>query len=168
MALSEMLLPEFDQEMQSTRKFLECVPEDKFSWKPHEKSFSLRDLATHVVNVPSWVGLTLFAESFDIAPTDSDPFHVDPIESVEQALMLFDNNVSTGRQALADVTDEQLSGPWTLLSGGREVFTMPKLAVYRSMIMNHLIHHRAQLGVYLRLNDVPVPAVYGPTADGAE
>lgn len=168
MSLSEMLVPEFDQEMQNTRKFLESLPEDRFDFRPHEKSLSLQDLASHIINVPTWIGLTVNADSFDVAPEGGERFHVDPIESVSDALALFDRNVSEALDVLTGATDEQLSGPWTLLSGGNEMFTMPKMAVYRSMIMNHFIHHRAQLGVYLRMNDVPVPAVYGPTADSAE
>ena len=162
--LSESLLPEFDQEMAGTRKILERVPEDKLSWKPHAKSFSMAALATHVAEIPRWGFFTLAQDSFDQAAPGA-PQPPPPAASRKELLELFDGNIARFRAALAAAEDAHLLAPWSLLKGKQNIFTMPRLAVLRSMIMNHGIHHRAQLGVYLRLNDVPVPAIYGPSAD---
>jgi uncharacterized damage-inducible protein DinB len=165
MNISELLLPELDQESASTRKVLSALPADKLDWKPHEKSMSFRGLATHVANMPKWAVMTIDADSFDIAPSGEDATHEEAVTSVEHALKMFDENVAAARTAIAGTNDEHLMAPWTLMSGGGTLFTMPRYSVVRSMIMNHLIHHRAQLGVYMRLNDMPMPSTYGPTAD---
>ncbi len=165
MALSESLLPEFDHEMANTRKTLERVPEDKFDWKPHEKSMTLGNLATHLATLPSWVGFTINETSIDIAPVGGEPMKNEPATSRQEVLERFDESVNAAREAIAGASDEQLFVEWSLLSGGHTVLTMPRVAVLRSFVMNHNIHHRAQLGVYLRLNDVPVPSIYGPSAD---
>jgi uncharacterized damage-inducible protein DinB len=165
MPLSHTLLPEFDQEMAHARKTLERVPEDKMSWKPHERSMTMGRLATHVAEVPGWGTITIHQDSFDLAPPGAPPYKAQILESRQAILELFDRNVAASREALSKTTDEQFMRRWTLLMGGNTVFTMSRIAVFRSMIMNHLIHHRAQLGVYLRMNDVPVPAIYGPSAD---
>jgi uncharacterized damage-inducible protein DinB len=165
MAIAEALLPEFDQEMANTRKSLERIPGEKFDWKPHEKSMTLGGLATHIANLPSWTVFTIDQDNFDIAPPGSPPPHLDPVISVQAALDQFEKNVTDARAAIAKCSDERFLRTWSLLAGGETVFTMPRIAVVRSMVMNHLIHHRAQLGVYLRLNDVTVPSLYGPTAD---
>lgn len=165
MPIAQMLLPEFDQEAATTRKVLDRCPEDKYAWKPHEKSFSMAELATHVANVSGWVPLTMSADSFDINPPGAPPYKEEPVTSRAELLKKFDENTAAARAAIASATDEQMRQPWSLLSGGETMFTMPRSAVLRSMIMNHAIHHRAQLTVYLRLNDVPVPSVYGPSAD---
>jgi uncharacterized damage-inducible protein DinB len=164
MAISDALLPEFDHEMANTRKTLERVPDDKFGWKPHEKSSALGDLATHIGNLPSWAVLTVNQEEFDMAP-EGKPVRVPPASSREEILQTFDKNIAAARAAIAGASDEELFKPWTLLSGGNKLFSLPKVAVLRSFVMNHIIHHRAQLGVYLRLNDIPVPSIYGPSAD---
>jgi uncharacterized damage-inducible protein DinB len=164
MGLSEALLPEFDHEMANTRKTLEKVPEDKLDWKPHAKSWSMRELATHLANLPSWTILTFNKDSIDMAEPSGQP-KMEPTNSQKELLETFDKNVSDARDAIAGASDEHFLKPWTLLSGGESIFTMPRVAVLRSFVMNHSIHHRAQLGVYLRLNDVPVPAIYGPSAD---
>ena len=165
MGLAATLLPEFDQEMANTRKCLERVPEDKLDWKPHDKSMSFGEITTHMANLLSWTTLMIEQDSFDIAPPGEDPPRVDPAGSLESALAMFDKNVAVAHTAMKGASDELLLAPWTLLMGGNEVFKMPRVAVFRTMIMNHMIHHRAQLGVYLRLNDVAVPAMYGPSAD---
>lgn len=165
MALNETILPEFEHEMANTRKTLERVPEDKFKWQPHEKSWSLQDLAAHLANLPSWTLHALNEDSIDIAPVDGEPPKMAPINSTKELLETFDKNVSAARKAISHASDEELLQTWTLLSGGEALFTIPKLAVIRNFIMNHTIHHRAQLGVYLRLNDIAVPAIYGPSAD---
>ncbi len=165
MAIADMLLPEFDREMANTRKTLERVPEDKLNWKPHEKSGTMAWLATHLANLPHWTVITLEESSFDMAPAGSPVRLPAPAASRRELIEMFDRNVAAARAAIAGAGDARFMEPWTLLSGGATVFTMPKIAVLRSFVMNHSIHHRAQLGVYLRLNDVPVPGLYGPSAD---
>ncbi|MFB3921849.1 MAG: DinB family protein [Terriglobia bacterium] len=164
MKIAESLLPEFDQEMGNTRKVLERVPEDKLNWKPHSKSFAMGALATHVAMIPGWGTFTLEGDSFDLAaPGAATP--PPPAASRKELLALFDGNVSKFRAALASAEDAAMLAPWSLRNGAATIFTMPRAAVIRTSIMNHCIHHRAQLGVYLRLNDVPVPGLYGPSAD---
>jgi uncharacterized damage-inducible protein DinB len=164
MGLAESMLPEFDHEMANTRKTLERIPEDKLDWRPHEKSATLRGLATHLSNLVSWAVHVVEKDELDAAP-GGQPLRPKPIESAEEALETFDRNVAAARAAIAGAGDEHLMKPWTLLAGGQTIFTQPRAGVLRGMIMNHTIHHRAQLAVYLRLNDVPVPALYGPSAD---
>ena len=165
MSFSEMILPEFDQEMANTRKTLERVPEDQLAWKPHVKSTSLGGLATHLGNIPSWVKNTFEQGELDIAPPGAPPFRLEEAKSRSELLAAFDKNVADARAALKSASDEKWRELWSLLHGGNKIFTMPRAAVMRSFVMNHLIHHRAQLGVYLRLLDVPVPSIYGPSAD---
>ena len=164
MPLSEGLLPEFDHEMANTRKVLERVPEVHLTWKPHEKSMSLGDLATHVASIPGWTTMTLNEEFLDMAAPGA-PGVPPPAASRVALLALFDKGVSEARTALAGAGDACLLGQWSLRKGAQTVFTMPRLAVLRSFILNHGIHHRGQLEVYLRLKDVPLPAIYGPSAD---
>ena len=156
MPISEMLLPEFDHEMANTRKTLERVPEDKFAWKPHQKSTSLGGLATHLANIPSWTKNTFDQDELDIAPPGAPPFRLEEAKSRADLLAAFDKNVASARAALEAASDENWQGKWSLLAGGNKIFTLPRTAVMRGFVMNHLIHHRAQLGVYLRLLDVPV------------
>lgn len=165
MAMSDALLPEFDSETANTRRTLERIPADKLAWKPHEKSMAFVGLATHIANMPGWTTAIIEQDTFDMAPSGGEPVREQPVESVQAALAMFDRNVAAARAALAGASDEHLLKPWALLAGGQTVFEMPRIGVVRSMILNHLIHHRAQLSVYLRLNDVPVPALYGPSAD---
>jgi uncharacterized damage-inducible protein DinB len=165
MALADALLPEFDHEMANTRKTLERVPEDRFDYKPHEKSWAMGGLATHVANLARWPLYVLGRDSLDIAPPGEGPLKVPPAASSAELLETFDANVAASREAIAGASDEHMLSPWSLLKGGNTVLTMPRAAVLRSFVMNHLIHHRAQLGVYLRLNDLPVPSIYGPSAD---
>jgi uncharacterized damage-inducible protein DinB len=165
MSLSEMLLPEFDQEMANTRKTLERVPDDKLDWKPHEKSTTFRGLATHLANLPTWAIHTINLESIDLNPVGAPPMRMTPVNSSAEALETFDQNLNAAREAIAGASDEHLLKPWSLLNGGQTVLTLPRVGVLRGFVMNHNIHHRAQLGVYLRLNDIPVPSIYGPSAD---
>jgi uncharacterized damage-inducible protein DinB len=164
MTLSEMLLPEFDREMANTRKSIERVPDDKLDWQPHAKSTPMRGLITHLANMPTWVGHALGKDEFDVAP-QGVPFRATPVGSTREAVETFDRNVAEARAAIAAADDAAFGSPWSLLQNGQTLMTMPKSVVLRSFVMNHMIHHRAQLGVYLRLNDVPVPSVYGPSAD---
>ena len=161
MTISETLLPEFDQEMLNTRKLLELVPEDKFTWKPHEKSFSLGRLASHVAEMPGWVTVTVNQDSLKLTPGQK-PFNA---ATKVELLTAFDKNISEGRAALATATDEHLGKKWSFFYGDHQVLSQPRTEVLRSMVMNHTIHHRAQLGVYLRLLNVPIPGMYGPSAD---
>ena len=165
MELSEALLPEYDHEMANTRRTLERVPEDKLGWKPHEKSMTMGQLAVHLAEMPGWAIPTIEMESFDVAPPGGPPYQPPQVNSRAEILEIFDNNVAEARATIGGADDGHLEKPWSLLSGGKTVFTMPRIAVLRTLIMNHNIHHRAQLGVYLRLNNVPVPAIYGPSAD---
>jgi uncharacterized damage-inducible protein DinB len=158
------MLPEFDNEMASTRKTLERVPDEKLDWRPHAKSMTMGGLMTHLANLPSWAVYGVKLDELDIAP-GGVPQRAEELHTRADALAAFDRNVAAARAAIAGAADEHLLKPWTLLSNGRTVMTLPRVAVLRGFVMNHMIHHRAQLGVYLRLNDVPVPSVYGPTAD---
>ena len=167
MPLSDALLPEFDQEMANTRKTLERVPEDKFSWKPHTKSGTMLWLASHVANIPSWASYGINQDSLDLEPGGVRPAPPPPIKTRKELLDTFDKNVAAARAAIAAAKDDHLFKPWSLLRNGSTLLKMPRIAVLRSFVMNHLIHHRAQLGVYLRLNDIPVPSIYGPSADEA-
>lgn len=167
MNFSAMLLPEFDHEMANTRKTLERVPDGKFGWKPHDKSMSLGDLASHLANLPTWTNITINQDQFDMAPPDAPAPKNTPAKTQQELLERFDKNVAAARAAIAAASDELFRQPWSFLVGGKVIFTMPRLTVLRNFVMNHNVHHRAQLGVYLRLNDIPVPAVYGPSADEA-
>lgn len=161
MAIRDSLLPELQQEMAVTRRTLERLPEDKFDYKPHPKSFSLGDLAQHLAQLPVWGSMTLKTTDLDV----SGPMPREPITTAAGILAKFDKNLADFTAALSAATDEALLAPWSLKSGAKIHFTMPRLAVIRGMVMNHTVHHRAQLGVYLRMLDVPVPSMYGPTAD---
>lgn len=165
MALSESLLPEFDMEMAGTRKTLQRVPDDKFDFKPHAKSMTLRQLAVHLALFPSWMVDTLDKSSFDYAPVGGEPYKPPEVKSHKDLVEIFDRDTAKARASLKAASDAQLMETWTLLAGGKTIFAMPRIAVLRGMVMNHMIHHRAQLGVYLRLNDIPLPALYGPSAD---
>ena len=151
--------------MANTRKTLERIPDDKLGWKPHEKSMTLGRLSGHIAELPGWAASTINQDSIDIAPVGAPPQQGATAKSRQEALDMFDAKVADARAAIAGVSDEQLMKPWTLLAGGKSLMTMPKIAVLRGFVMNHTIHHRAQLGVYLRLNDIPVPSLYGPSAD---
>jgi uncharacterized damage-inducible protein DinB len=161
MAMKEALLMEYDYEMANTRRALERLPSEKFGWKPHEKSFSMGDLATHIITIPDWAVYTISQDVFDMSP-DSHPAAV---TSTKELLEKFDKNVAHARKALAETQDEHLLKPWTFSVAGKVLFTMPRIQVLRGFVMNHLVHHRGQLTVYMRENNIPVPALYGPSAD---
>jgi uncharacterized damage-inducible protein DinB len=165
MGLSKSLLPEFDHEMANTRKTLERVPHEKFDWKPHEKSMAMGGLATHLSNIPTWAIYTIDQDSLDLAPGGKPLPPAELAKSREDLLALFDSNTSKARTAISGASDADLFKPWMVMSNGNTILTLHKIAVLRSFMMNHMIHHRAQLGVYLRLNDIPVPPIYGPSAD---
>lgn len=163
MSIAQSLLPEFDREMQVTRSLLERVPDDQAQWKPHPKSYSIGDLAAHIANLPNWMIMTIRESEVEINPPGGFPPRI--FGSAAANAATFDRNVATARELLAATSDETMRETWTLASGGKKVLAMPRAAVLRSFVMNHVIHHRGQLSVYLRLLDVPLPEMYGPTAD---
>ncbi len=162
MSIAQNMLGEFDNEMANTRTTLARIPVDKLEWKPDPKSMSLGQLAGHITEMVGWGTMTLTTESLDMNPGEHKPFIP---ASQEQLLSEYDKNLHTLRATLAATSDADMLKTWSLRIGGNVLFSMPRVAVMRSMIMNHLIHHRAQLTVYYRLNGVPVPALYGPSAD---
>ena len=165
MPIYEALLPELEMEAATTRKFFERLPEDKLEFKPHEKSMPLGRLAGHIAEMVGWGSTTLETEQLDFAPAGAPPVQPLIASSREQLLREFEKNLDGFRAALPKASDQHFMKPWTLLSGGKVFFTMPRITVIRSMVLNHIIHHRAQLGVYYRMNNVPVPSSYGPSAD---
>jgi len=165
MPLSDALLPEFDQEMANTRKTLERLPADKFGFTPHAKSWPLGTLANHLATLPQWASVTIESDSMDVAPEGAPHEQPAAAATTGELLAAFDRNAAAARAAIAGADDARLRGPWSLVAGGKTLFTMPRIAVLRAFVMNHLIHHRGQLTVYMRLTGLPVPALYGPSAD---
>lgn len=161
MALKDAILAEYDHEMASTRKVLERIPDAKLTWKPHEKSRTLGALGLHVANLPTWGELILDRFSVDLA--EAPPINGEP-ESRSSILLAFDASRAKTRKLL-DKTDAELVAMWSLKREGQEVFSLPKSAAFRTFVLSHIVHHRGQLSVYLRLNDIAVPALYGPSAD---
>jgi len=165
MSIAQSLLPEFNQEMANTRKVLERVPTEKWNWKPHDKSGTLGWLASHIGTIPGWYSMTLQTESLDYAPVDGPGYTPPKIENTQELLATFDKESAEARSVLSKASDAEFEVNWALLAGGKEIFKMPRIACLRGLVMNHMIHHRAQLTVYLRLLNVPVPGLYGPSAD---
>ena len=165
MTISDMLLPEFDQEMTSTRSLLQRVPIANTEWKPHEKSMTLGRLAGHIAELPAWAERIVNTEMIDLTPMVSGQHQPYLPTSSEDLLGKFDQSVTEARQAIAGASDQHLNQIWSIQLKGTTFLSSPRLPMIRSMFMNHLIHHRAQLGVYLRLNDIPLPPMYGPSAD---
>jgi len=161
MAIAQMLLPEYDQEISNTRKLLECVPDGKFDYKPHEKSMTLGRLAGHVAEIPSYGTATVQLDKLEMKGGEK-PFNP---ATKKELLETFEKHAAEARAAIAGASDEHLGKIWSFSYAGKEVFSMPRVAVLRGMMMNHLVHHRAQLGVYLRMNNVEFPGMYGPSAD---
>lgn len=161
MSLAQAFIGELQHEAISTRAHLEAVPNDKLAWKPHAKSMSMIALATHLATVPSYGVFTLTSDEFDI-PAD---WKQQDLSGSAELLAFHDKGLADTLQALATFNDADFMKPWTLKFGGNPMFTMPKIQVMRAMVLNHIVHHRAQLGVYLRMNDITVPSAYGPTAD---
>jgi uncharacterized damage-inducible protein DinB len=162
---ADALLPEFDQEMASTRKVLERVPEDKLNWKAHPKSNTIGWNANHIAEIPGWVEGTLTQLEWDFAPVGGEPYRTPNLATRKDLLEFFDKNVAAARKAIQTVKDDELGKTWSLLEGGKLIIAMPRAAVIRSFIINHLIHHRAISCVYYRINDIPVPGMYGPSGD---
>lgn len=167
MSLSKSMLPEFDHEMTTTRTVLERLPDEKFDWKPHDKSMAMGGLASHIANIPTWAVNTVTQNELDLAPGGVPVPPLEPVKTRAELLQRFDDNVAKAREAIVGASDETWFGKWSLLMGGNAVMTLPRIAVLRGFVLSHLIHHRGQLSVYMRLNDIPVPSIYGPSADEA-
>ncbi len=165
MSIADLLLPEFDNEMRITRTVLARVPDGRGEWTPHPKSFPMAHLAQLVARLPGWVEMMMKRSELDIAPTSGPKFPGYSIETTATLLAEFDKNASAGHAAIAAASDAEFDVPWTLKKAGAALMTQSRYQMLRSMVLNHTVHHRAQLGVYLRLVDVPVPQMYGPTAD---
>jgi uncharacterized damage-inducible protein DinB len=165
MRISDLLLPELDNELRITRTVLERVPNDRGEWKPHEKSFPMAHLAQLVARLPGWAPMVLEQTELDIAPVDGPRFPGYSVEKTATLLAEFDRNAAAARSSIARASDEDFQVPWTLKAAGHAVFTTPRYQALRSTVLNHLVHHRAQLGIYLRLTEQKVPQMYGPTAD---
>jgi uncharacterized damage-inducible protein DinB len=165
MPIAELLLPEFDNEIAVTRRVLERVPDEKGEWRPHPKSFPMGHLAQLVARLPGWTNMILGHTELDLAPPGGGGFPGYSFEKTATLLEEFDRNAAAARAALAAATDEDFQVTWSLKVAGRVVSSGSRYQMLRSSVLNHLVHHRAQLGVYLRLVDVPVPSMYGPTAD---
>jgi uncharacterized damage-inducible protein DinB len=161
--MKDALLTEFDLELPYTRRSIERVPIDKFDWKPHEKSMTLGWLATFLAIAPTWGNMVIEREEFDVKAA-AGPRPELP-KTLEQLLAMFDRNYGSLRKALAGVSEAQLQVPWTIRSGDEIWFTQPRWLALREYILNHIVHHRAQLGVFLRLLNISVPAIYNDSAD---
>lgn len=156
----------FSQIVARTRAVLEAVPEDRMDWRPHDKSWTLGELATHLANLPNWSVATLGMSEYDISPPEgSGPPSMPAHATTGELLHAFDTAAAAAQSAIESISEEDFAGPWTMLVSGEARFTLPKSVVMRSFVLDHMIHHRAQLGVYLRMLDVPVPQTFGPTAD---
>ena len=162
MTIAKQMLAELQQESIATRKILSSVPFDKPDWKPHEKSMPLSNLARHTAEIYGWPKETVEMDELDFSKMDYTP---KPISSSEELLTMLDKGLAKAKEVLEKATDEEMGKPWTMRNGEIIYFTMPKAQVMRSWVLNHIVHHRAQLGVYLRLLNIPVPGTYGPTAD---
>ncbi len=165
MPIAQSLLPEFDHEAATTRTLLERVPADKVDFKPHPKSFALGPLSLHIVNLLTWFKMTVVLDELDLHPPGGQPWKSPGYESPEATLRKFDEDVVTAREILSGMSDEAFSKTWTLKYQGGTVFALPRGAALRTYVFNHQVHHRGQLSVYLRMCDVPLPEMYGPTAD---
>jgi uncharacterized damage-inducible protein DinB len=165
MSYAETILPEFDQETAMTRKLLQRVPEDRLLWRAHARCNTIGWNATHLGEIPGWVEPTLTQPSLDFAPPGGEPYRMPEFTTRQEILDLFDRNVAAARAAISAATDQAVAQEWSCYHAGELLFTMPRAAVLRTFFLNHLIHHRAILSVYLRLNEVPVPGMYGPSGD---
>lgn len=166
MSIAARTLPAFDHIIAGTKKHLEAIPDDRLDWRPHEKSWTIRELGSHLANLPSWTMATLGEDEFDVAPADpaEAPPQPDFASSAEMVAGL-EENAAAARAMIEKTSDETFMSDWTMLVGGETRFSMPKISVLQAFIMDHLIHHRGQLTVYLRMLDVPVEQTFGPTAD---
>lgn len=162
MTMSQALLPEFDNEMRLTRRALERVPDDRFDWKPHAKSMTMGRLAAHLAELPAFGTAIVQTDGINF---DKGEYKAVMAATQAEVLAAFDKNVAATREAIAGATDDHLRQPWHLIYKEKKLFEAPRAVALRAMAMNHIIHHRGQLTVYLRLNDIAVPSIYGPSAD---
>jgi uncharacterized damage-inducible protein DinB len=165
MSFADAFLPEFDQEMKTTRSLLERVPFDAPDWKPHTKSTSLGGLASHIANLAGFGAMIVSQDEVDMGSPAAVAGSRAQYGNTAEVLAAFDTKAKLTRDAVASLPDAAIMNPWTLRMGDHVIFTLPRSVALRTMVMNHIIHHRGQLSVYLRLNDVPLPSIYGPTAD---
>lgn len=165
MSYTDVILPEFDQEMANTRRVLERVPENRLDWKAHPQANTIGWVSSHLVEIPGWVEGTLTSDTWEIAPVGGEPYKMAILTCRDEMLRNFDAHVSAARKQIASTSDEEFNKSWSLLMGGQPVITMPKLGVIRTWVLNHTIHHRAFLLSYLRLLEIPVPGMYGPSGD---
>ncbi len=165
MSIAETFLPQFDHEMATTRRVLEVVPAADAAWRPHPKSSTLGDLAAHIALIPHWGQFVAQKPELDLGLPANAAIGAMSFTTVPELLDRFDRHVSAARDALEPLSDAAIRETWALKNRGATVFSLPRIAVLRSFVLSHLIHHRGQLTVYLRLREVPVPSVYGPTAD---
>ena len=165
MPIAQHLLPEFDHEMATTRTLLARVPDTAASWRPHSKSMSMGELAQHIVNVVRLAHPIVHLPAFDFAAPEAQPYVTPKYSSTTALVEMFDRNVGIARDAIGAAGDAAMGEGWTLRAGPRTIMSLPRAASLRTLILSHIIHHRGQLSVYLRLNDVPVPGIYGPSAD---
>lgn len=163
MAISEAMIQELEHETATGRKLLKRIPEENLDWKPHQKSWSLLELSCHLANLLTWTSPILDQDEFEM-PEDYQPWRVD---TKGELLAAFDENVSSVKEKLSGYSDEKMMQTWTMKGSGQVYFSYPRVVVMRSFVLNHFVHHRGQLSVYLRLNDIPVPSIYGPSADEA-
>jgi uncharacterized damage-inducible protein DinB len=162
MGLAESMIQEFMQESATTRKLLERLPDDKLAWKPHEKSMPMARLATHIADMPHWAISIAGSDELDIAKGEANP---KALGSQKEILAHFQAQVEGFKKALAGKSDQELQRSWRLKNGSHVILDLPRIVALRSFVLNHVIHHRGQLSVYLRLNNIPVPSIYGPSAD---
>jgi uncharacterized damage-inducible protein DinB len=168
MPIADLLLPELDQELAVTRRVLERVPDDDGEWRPHPKSFPIKHLAQLVARMPGWTAMVMSRPELDIAPIEGPTQAGYSVEPTAALLETFDRGAAEARAAIAATSDAAFMEPWTLRARGEVMQTASRYHMWRTTVLNHIVHHRAQLGVYLRLRDVPVPSMYGPTADTKE
>jgi hypothetical protein len=161
MSIAQSILPEFDLEMTGTRKTIARIPDAKLDWKAHPKSNTIGWVGSHLAEIPGWVEGTLTQDAWDFSPPGQEPYRTPILRGHQQMVEVFDQNVATARRAIEATPDAEYAKNWSLLWQGDVVFTMPRITVIRSFILNHTIHHRAILTVYLRLNDIPVPGAFG-------
>jgi uncharacterized damage-inducible protein DinB len=165
MNVADLLLPEFNEEMSNTRKVLERIPDDKLEWKAHPKSNTIGWVGAHLAEIPGWLAPTIEQDSWDIHPVGGEPYRTPTFGSSREILASFDANVAAAQKVLPTATNEALMKNWSLLMQGKPIFTMTRYSCIRSFMINHTVHHRAFLCSYLRLNDIPVPGMYGPSGD---
>jgi uncharacterized damage-inducible protein DinB len=163
-SIKDSLLPEYDREMGTARKLLERIPDAELGWKPHQKSMSMGELAMHIADIPTWADAIFKTAAFDMAQA-AERDEPRPPTTRADLLQAFDKAVADARALIAATGDAEFMAPWALKNKGQDMFSAPRIVATRSFIFNHAIHHRGQLSVYLRLRNIPVPAIYGPSAD---